>query len=83
MRCYDEMIILIARVEQDNRALATLLKDNEGYQRLLQVPGFGPILASAVIAGIGNGAQFSRVRQIAAWLGLTARGEGSSDRLQG
>ena len=51
------------------------------YQRLLQVPGIGPILASAAIASIGNGAQFSSARQMAAWLGLTPRGESSGDRL--
>ena len=79
-RCYDELITLIARVEQDDRTLATLLKDNEDYQRLLQVPGIGPVLAAAAIASIGNGAQFASARQMAAWLGLTPRGEGSGDR---
>ena len=61
-RCYDELITLIARLEQDDRALATLQQDNEDYQHLLKVPGIGPVLASAAIASIGNGAQFASAR---------------------
>jgi transposase len=40
-------------------------------QRLLALPGFGPIIASALYASIGNGSQFSKGRQMSAWLGLT------------
>jgi len=43
-------------------------------------PGFGPVLSSAVIAGVGNAAQFGSAREMAAWLGLTPRAEASGDR---
>lgn len=76
----EELSTINRWVEEDNRYLAEILEDNEDYQRLLVTPGFGPMLASAAIAGIGNGAQFSSARQMAAWLGLTPRGEASGDR---
>ncbi len=67
-------------IEEDNQRLVQSLEPNADYQRLLAAPGFGPILSSALIAGVGNAAQFASARQMAAWLGLTPRGEASGDR---
>ena len=36
----------------------------------MTVPGIGPIIASAMVAAIGNGASFAKGRDFAAWLGL-------------
>jgi transposase len=40
-------------------------------QRLQVLQGIGPIIASALYAAVGNGSQFSKGRQMSAWLGLT------------
>jgi transposase len=45
------------------------------FQRLMTVPGVGPIIASAVVAAIGNGAGFSQGRDFGAWLGLVPKQE--------
>jgi transposase len=37
-------------------------------ERLMAVPGIGPIISSAVVAAIGNGAVFTK--NFGAWLGL-------------
>jgi transposase len=37
------------------------------------VPGIGPLGATALIAAVGNGAMFSKGRELAAWLGLVPR----------
>ncbi|HEX9121098.1 MAG TPA: IS110 family transposase [Terriglobales bacterium] len=39
-------------------------------QRLRQIPGVGPLVATAVVAAVGNGAAFHKGREFAAWLGL-------------
>jgi transposase len=39
---------------------------------LQQIPGIGPIIATALIRAIGDGKQFKRGRDMAAWLELTA-----------
>jgi len=77
---YQELCIVNQWVDDDKKILAQAMQDNEDYQRLLVVPGIGPIIASAAIASIGNGAQFASARQMAAWLGLTPRVEASGER---
>jgi transposase len=39
----------------------------------MTVPGIGPIISSATVAAIGNGAAFSKGRDFGAWLGLVLR----------
>lgn len=42
-------------------------------RRLLTVPGIGPLGASALLAAVGQGQQFRKARDMAAWLGLVPR----------
>jgi transposase len=42
-------------------------------QRLRQIPGFGPLVSTATVAAIGNGAAFRRGRDFAAWVGVVPR----------
>ena len=42
-------------------------------QRLAQMPGIGPMRASAMVATIGEPGTFARVRQLSAWLGIVLR----------
>ena len=48
-------------------------RDNEASKRLAQIPGIGPITASALVASIGDAKSFKNARQMAAWLGLVPR----------
>jgi transposase len=41
--------------------------------RLRQIPGIGPLVATAIVASIGNGAAFKKGREFAAWMGLLPR----------
>lgn len=75
-----ELNTLSEWIDQDNQRLTQSLEHDENYQRLRGAPGFGPVLSSAVIAGIGNAVQFASAREMAVWLGLTPRGEASGDR---
>lgn len=53
--------------------------------RLQQIPGVGPLIATAVVSAIGNGAAFKKGREFAAWLGLIPRqwSTGGKPRLLG
>jgi transposase len=42
-------------------------------RRLRQIPGFGPLVSTATVAAIGNGAGFRRGRDFAAWVGVVPR----------
>ena len=41
-------------------------------RQLRQIPGFGPLVSTATVAAIGNGAAFRRGRDFAAWVGRRA-----------
>jgi len=47
--------------------------EDERCQRLRQIPGFGPLISTAMVAAIGNGTAFRRGRDLAAWLGVVPR----------
>jgi transposase len=48
-------------------------EENALCRRLRQIPGFGPLVSSATVAAIGNGAAFRRGRDFAAWVGVVPR----------
>ncbi len=60
--------------------IEALAEQNDGCQRLMTVPGVGPIISSAVVAAIGNGAGFKQGRDCGAWLGLVPKQESTGDR---
>jgi transposase len=67
----------IAAVSAEIEALAA---QDEHCQRLMSVPGVGPIVSSAVVAAIGTGAGFKQGRDFGAWLGLVPKQESTGDR---
>jgi hypothetical protein len=48
-------------------------KEDARCRRLRQIPGFGPLVSTATVAAIGNGAAFRRGRDFAAWVGVVPR----------
>ena len=53
---------------------------NEDSRKLAQIPGIGPITASALVASIGDAKHFTDGRQLAAWLGLVPRQHSSGGK---
>jgi len=53
--------------------LERISKEDARCQRLRQIPGFGPLVSTATVAAIGNGAAFRRGRDFAAWVGVVPR----------
>lgn len=49
-------------------------------RQLEEIPGIGPIGASALVASIGDARTFKNGRQLAAWLGLTPRQHSSGGK---
>jgi transposase len=48
-------------------------RDNAASRKLAEIPGLGPITASAIVATVGNAKEFKNGRQLAAWLGLVPK----------
>ena len=57
-----------------------MARGDENCRQLMTVPGIGPIIASAMVAAIGNGTAFAKGRDFAAWLGLVPRQMSTGDR---
>jgi transposase len=66
----DQMAI---RIDEADAVLNKTAHENEACQRLVAIPGIGPITATALIAAIGNGAAFRKGREFAAWMGVVPR----------
>ena len=49
-------------------------------RKLAEIPGIGPLTASALVAAIGDATSFENGRQLAAWLGLVPRQHSSGGR---
>ena len=82
---WTDLVALDDRVLELDREIARLANSNEVTKRLQQLRGVGPMVATALVATVGNGRQYHRGRQMAAALGLTPRqhSSGGKDRLFG
>ena len=68
---------LVARLE---RQIQVWARQDDSAKRLQQVPGIGPITASALSASVGDGRQFEDGRQMSAWVGLVPRQHSSGGK---
>jgi len=69
-----------ARVEGLSNEIETIARQDAGCERLMSVPGIGPIISSAMVAAIGAGDVFTKGRDFAAWLGLVPKQISTGDR---
>lgn len=67
----EELTQLDDSIKQYDARIAQSAKEDERIKRLLAVEGIGPVVASALVSAVGDGKQFSKGRDMAAWLGLT------------
>ena len=68
------------RIQHVTDEIEVLAHGSESCRQLMTVPGIGPLIASAMVAAIGNGAAFAKGRDFAAWLGLVPKQMSTGDR---
>jgi len=68
------------RIEGLSDEIGALARQDAGSERLMSVPGIGPIISSAMVAAIGAGDTFTKGRDFAAWLGLVPKQFSTGDR---
>src|SRR5947207_13250053 len=68
------------RIDHLSGEIAVLARQDAGCERLMSVPGIGPIISSAMVAAIGTGDAFAKGRDFAAWLGLVPKQISTGDR---
>src|SRR5512144_2045207 len=68
------------RIEGLSGEIEAIARQDAGCERLMSVPGIGPIISSAMVAAIGTGDAFTKGRDFAAWLGLVPKQISTGDR---
>lgn len=77
---YEALTQVHKEVEDLTAMLVQESKENPHCQRLMSIPGIGPIVSTAVVAAVGNGWAFSSGRQMSAWMGLVPRQDSTGGR---
>lgn len=78
----DELAGLEARLHELDHQLVALCRQSELCRRVSSVPGIGPVIATALVASIGDGRQFKNGRELAAWIGLVPRQRSSGGKIR-
>ena len=69
----EELQALDQRIAATDQQIERVFEADEACQRLAQLPGIGPLTATALVAAVGDATEFTNGRQFAAWLGLVPR----------
>ncbi len=80
-----ELYELDDRVKQADKKIKQLANEHSICQRLMKIPGIGPMIATALISAIGDANNFKNGRELSAWLGLVPKqhSTGGQQRLLG
>ena len=79
-RLREHLKVLDTQVGELDIQLQRWHRQSDASKKLAQIPGIGPITASALVASIGDAKSFDNGRQLAAWLGLVPRQHSSGDK---
>jgi len=84
-RLLDQLNTLDTQVSELDDQILAWHRTNPDSQKLQQIPGIGPITASALVASVGDVSQFNCARALSAWIGLVPRqhSTGGKERLLG
>ncbi len=76
----ERLELLDERIKRYEQRVKQLFEQDERCQRLAQIQGVGPLIATALVAAVGNAREFRSGRELSAWLGLVPRQQSSGGR---
>lgn len=79
-RLYDHLKELDKQVDELDTKIQQWHRESPVSRKLAEIPGIGPITATALVASIGDAKSFKNGRQLAAWLGLVPRQHSSGGK---
>lgn len=79
----EELQALDERIARYDHHLQTEAREDIRMKRLQAIEGIGPVVASALVAAVGDAKQFKNGREMSAWIGLVPRqySSGGKERL--
>jgi transposase len=81
-RFLEQLRVLDEWIDGLNTQLRQAFSADDACQRLAEIVGIGPVIATALVGTFGNARAFKNGRQFAAWMGLTPRQHSSGARTQ-
>lgn len=80
-----QLHVVKAQILENDRRILASARETELGRRLMEIPGVGPLLASAFVATIAEPKIFRSGRNLAAWIGLVPKqnSSGTKERLGG
>lgn len=80
-----QLTVVKEQILENDRRIRSSARDTEVGRRLMEIPGVGPLLASAFVASVADPQVFKTGRDLAAWIGLVPRqnSSGGKERLGG
>lgn len=80
-----QLAVVKEQVLENDRRIRASARETEVGRRLMEIPGVGPLLASAFVASVADPHMFKTGRDLAAWIGLVPRqnSSGGKERLGG
>lgn len=79
----DQLAMVKCQIQEADRRILEAHRSNETSQRLADIPGVGPLIATALVASVPDPHVFRSGRDLAAWIGLVPRqnSTGGKERL--
>lgn len=78
----EELVHMDERIDGYNAKIEVISQQNESCRLLQSIPGIGPLIATALIAAVGDVSVFKNGREMAAWLGLVPRQHSTGGKSQ-
>ena len=80
LRLMEQLKELDRQVNEIEAQIVAWHRDNDVSRKLANVPGIGPLTASALVATVSDATNFADARQLAAWLGLVPKQNSSGGK---
>jgi transposase len=80
-----QLAVVKEQILENDRRIRATARETEIGRRLMDIPGVGPLLASAFVASVADPGVFRTGRDLAAWIGLVPKqnSSGGKERLGG
>ncbi|EIK2522026.1 IS110 family transposase, partial [Salmonella enterica] len=79
---YRRLSDLDMQIDGIEKQLAAWAKQNEACQRIMDIPGVGPLVATAAVAIMGDAGTFRSGREFAAYIGLAPKQTGTGGKVR-
>ena len=75
-----QLMVVKAQILENDRRVRASARETELGRRLMEIPGVGPLLASAFVATVADAHAFKSGRCLSAWIGLVPRQNSSGGK---